>query len=155
MRTDNNPLTYVLTTAKLNATGHRWLAALTTYDFDIQYKPGRENGDADWLSRKAIDDDGWRNISPSGVKALCHPVRASQPPKSPSRLIDHLGLSSSAVPEVFACFTHLQLTSLERLSKGDLRKGQDLDSVISVAKNAVRVGSWPQQANIHPNLVVP
>ena len=28
VRTDNNPLTYVLTTAKLDATGHRWLAAL-------------------------------------------------------------------------------------------------------------------------------
>ena len=25
VRTDNNPLTYVLTTAKLDATGHRWL----------------------------------------------------------------------------------------------------------------------------------
>lgn len=47
MRTDNNPLTYVLTTAKLSATGHRWLAALSTYDFGIQYRPGRENIDAD------------------------------------------------------------------------------------------------------------
>ena len=28
--TDNNPLTYVLTTAKLDATGHRWVAALST-----------------------------------------------------------------------------------------------------------------------------
>uniref|UniRef100_A0A3B5QV78 ribonuclease H n=1 Tax=Xiphophorus maculatus TaxID=8083 RepID=A0A3B5QV78_XIPMA len=27
VRTDNNPLTYVLTTAKLSAAGHRWLAA--------------------------------------------------------------------------------------------------------------------------------
>ncbi len=38
--TDNNPLTYVLTTGKLNATGHRWLAALATYDFEIKYRPG-------------------------------------------------------------------------------------------------------------------
>ena len=29
VRTDNNPLTYILTTAKLDATGHRWLAALS------------------------------------------------------------------------------------------------------------------------------
>ena len=28
--TDNNPLTYILTTAKLNATGHRWVAELET-----------------------------------------------------------------------------------------------------------------------------
>ena len=35
--TDNNPLTYVLTTAKLDATGHRWLADLSLYDFSIKY----------------------------------------------------------------------------------------------------------------------
>lgn len=33
MRTDNNPLTCVLITARMNPTGHRWLAALATYDF--------------------------------------------------------------------------------------------------------------------------
>ena len=31
--TDNNPLTYVLTTAKLNATGLRWVADLAEFDF--------------------------------------------------------------------------------------------------------------------------
>ncbi len=64
VRTDNNPLTYVLTSAKLNATGHRWLAALSTYDFGIQYRPGRENVDADLLSRNAShQEEGW--IPPS------------------------------------------------------------------------------------------
>ena len=38
--TDNNPMTYVLTTAKLDATGHRWLAALAAFNFNIQYRPG-------------------------------------------------------------------------------------------------------------------
>ena len=33
VRTDNNPLTYVLTTAKLDATGHTWLAALSGFNF--------------------------------------------------------------------------------------------------------------------------
>ena len=50
--TDNNPLTYVLTTAKLDATGHRWLSSLVNYNFDIRYKPGRNNQDADGLSRR-------------------------------------------------------------------------------------------------------
>ena len=35
--TDNNPLTYVLTSAKLDATGHHWLAELSLYDFSIKY----------------------------------------------------------------------------------------------------------------------
>jgi hypothetical protein len=48
---DNNPLTYVLTTANLDATGHRWLAALGAFDFEIAYRPGKNNADADSLSR--------------------------------------------------------------------------------------------------------
>ena len=43
--TDNNPLIYVLTTAKLDATGHRWIASLANFDFDICYKPGNMNTD--------------------------------------------------------------------------------------------------------------
>ena len=31
--TDNNPLTYILTTAKLDATGQRWVANLANYNF--------------------------------------------------------------------------------------------------------------------------
>lgn len=46
VRTDNNPLTYVLTSAKLDATGHRWLAALSTYDFSLKYRSGVQNIDA-------------------------------------------------------------------------------------------------------------
>ena len=53
---DNNPLTYVLTTAKLDAVGHRWLAELSTYDFSIEYKMGKINIDADLLSRLPSKD---------------------------------------------------------------------------------------------------
>ena len=49
--TDNNPLTYVLTTAKLDATGQRWIASLASYDFKIYYRSGKLNVDADSLSR--------------------------------------------------------------------------------------------------------
>lgn len=49
---DNNPLTYVTKTAKLNATGHRWVAQLSDYRFTIKYRPGSSNGDADFLSRR-------------------------------------------------------------------------------------------------------
>ena len=55
--TDNNPLTYVLTSAKLNAVGLRWVAELADYDFEIKYRPGRVNTDADYLSRNAMPID--------------------------------------------------------------------------------------------------
>ena len=51
---DNNPLTYVLTSAKLDVTGPRLVAALTTYNFNLTYRNGINNADADALSRKTI-----------------------------------------------------------------------------------------------------
>ena len=41
--TDNNLLTYVLTSANLNASGLRWVAELSNYQFTIQYQ-GRRMG---------------------------------------------------------------------------------------------------------------
>uniref|UniRef100_A0A8C7CJY9 ribonuclease H n=1 Tax=Oncorhynchus kisutch TaxID=8019 RepID=A0A8C7CJY9_ONCKI len=52
---DNNPLCYILSTAKLNATTSRWVADLADFHFTIKYRPGRENGDADALSRMPLD----------------------------------------------------------------------------------------------------
>ena len=48
--TDNNTLTFVLTMAKLDVTGDRWVAALSNYTFSIIYKPGKDHKDADALS---------------------------------------------------------------------------------------------------------
>ena len=49
--TDNNPLTYVLSTAKLDATGHRQISGLATYNFHIHFKSRKSNVEADALSR--------------------------------------------------------------------------------------------------------
>ena len=54
--TDNNPLTYVLTSAKLNASGLRWVAQLADYKFSINYRAGKTHVDADYLSRHTIKD---------------------------------------------------------------------------------------------------
>ena len=72
--TDNNPLTYILTAAKMDATGHRWVAALSSYIFSISYRQGRNNTDADALSwikwPEAVD------ISSQSVHAVCEGVQA-------------------------------------------------------------------------------
>lgn len=81
--TDNNPLTYILTKAKLDATGHRWLSALSTYNFDIKYRPGKRNADADAMSRlpASIDRDTKEHlpahseeISLDSVHAVCRSI---------------------------------------------------------------------------------
>ncbi len=52
--TDNNPLTYVKTTAKLDATRQRWVAELADFNFTIHYKPGSTNQAAHTLSRMPL-----------------------------------------------------------------------------------------------------
>ena len=74
MYTDNNPLTYVLTTAKLDATGHRWVAALSNYTFSIIYKPGKGHKDADALSR--IKWPEAMELDTQTVHAVCKGVQA-------------------------------------------------------------------------------
>ena len=51
VHTDNNPLTYVLTTAKLDAIGQRWVTSLANYNFTTTYHSGKHNINADALSR--------------------------------------------------------------------------------------------------------
>ena len=51
VQTDNNPLKYVMSTAKLDATGQRWVSRLSAFNFDIHYRRGKSNANADALSR--------------------------------------------------------------------------------------------------------
>ena len=53
--TDNNPLTYVLSSAKLNATGLRWVGELADFNFNIKHRPGKCHIDADSFSRMPFD----------------------------------------------------------------------------------------------------
>ena len=50
MKTDNNPLTYILTTPNLDATQHHWVESWAGFTFSIKYKKGRDNAIADTLS---------------------------------------------------------------------------------------------------------
>ena len=50
MYTDNNPLTCILMSAKLDAVGQCWVAALANYNFQLHYKTGKSNVEADTLS---------------------------------------------------------------------------------------------------------
>jgi O-acetyl-ADP-ribose deacetylase (regulator of RNase III) len=54
--TDNNPMTYVLKSAKLDATSQRWCAELANYNFSLKYKTGITNKAADALSRQYDPD---------------------------------------------------------------------------------------------------
>ena len=50
--TDNNPVSYTNTSAKLGATEMRWVSQLAQLNFEIKYRPGRTNINADPVHKK-------------------------------------------------------------------------------------------------------
>ena len=49
--TDNNPLTYIFSSACLDAAGHRWVANLANYNFSLEYQRGKDNTVTDFLTQ--------------------------------------------------------------------------------------------------------
>ena len=77
--TDNNPLTYILSTAKLDACGQRWVADLANFNFTLHYKPGSTNTVADALSRivwpdilSQQDTEEYESMPANMVQTICH-----------------------------------------------------------------------------------
>ena len=76
VQTDNNPLTYIFSSANLDAAGQRWVAQLASYNFALEYQKGKDNMVADFLSH--LDDhlppgevqDYLNKIPYPGVKAV-------------------------------------------------------------------------------------
>ena len=54
VRTDNNPLTYMLTMPNLDVTGHWWVGMLASFQFELEYQKGADNGAADGLSQVPV-----------------------------------------------------------------------------------------------------
>ena len=92
--TDNNPLTYIQTTAKLNATGLRWISELANYHFSIRYRSGKNHLDANFLSRNAVDKfedmqkDADKTVDLDDVKVIFSVVSHK------GRLIEHCSIES-------------------------------------------------------------
>ena len=40
VKTDNIPLTYIMTTPNLDATGHQWDGTLAKFNFQLEYQKG-------------------------------------------------------------------------------------------------------------------
>ena len=68
--TDNNPLTYILTSAKLDAASQRWVASLANYNFKIFYRSGKQNVEADALSRIPWESEQLTEQEVDVVKAI-------------------------------------------------------------------------------------
>ena len=148
--TDNNPLTYVLSTAKLDATGHRWLAALSSYNFSLKYKTGKSNSDADGLSRKPHET---QELFTEAVKAICQAytvARGSCPYAenlvitSSPQLVESLDSQSDDSLE----FTPKNNISATDISSINWAKEQSEDSCIGKIFNFVKSGYYPTKEEL-------
>ena len=134
--TDNNPLTYVLTSAKLDACGQRWVAKLVNYNFIIKYRCGQSNVEADALSRilwpNILSDNEEVNIDLECMDT--HIVNAVLTgSKSKSSLIESISCSPEIIP------TALDLDSSPS-STLDWVKIQRADPNLSVIVNLIESG---------------
>ena len=68
-------MSYVLSNAKLDATGHHWLAELSLYDLKIYCKPGKSNTDVDEISRlRVISPDLCHVVDREAITAMCDAI---------------------------------------------------------------------------------
>ena len=133
--TDNNPLTYVLTTAKLDATGQRWIASLSGYNFSIKYISGKKNADADGLSRRKASQEE-RVGFPETLKAISHSLSVTDYcPLVESVAVSDIHSSTQVddIPE--------QLLQTYGLTSRDWRKAQLKDPCIGYILHQVETGS--------------
>lgn len=167
--TDNNPLTYILTSAKLDAASHRWLAALSNYNFKLHYRAGSQNRDADALSRRPhpfsadrhcqkdwdmvtqfihghVDEAGTAiELTPDTVATICHSclVRAANPELAAENcitLVESLSISVNAIPDLYAGEPHQGVPVVPFLSHEDLKERQRADSCIREVIHELETG---------------
>ncbi len=136
VRTDNNPLSH-LATAKLGATEQRWAAELAAFDFEIQYRAGKSNQNADALSRQNAIGQQIDSRDSLGVivPELLKRVVVTDPGKA---------TTSSAVQ------------ALPSRSASDIIALQEADSVIKEALKWWRQGQYPklQERRLLPKPVI-
>ena len=146
MHTNNNLLTYILMTAKLDAASHRWVASLANYNFTLHYQSGKANIDADALSRVC-----WLECMPdnlrTGVRVTAAAVRA----------IQEVALDQPACPiEAYSCNMHVvgavqDSQQVAQMTLNDWREAQEADPALATIMETLKVGAldqdWCKQTN--------
>ena len=137
IRTDNNHLTYVLSTAKLDATGHRWVAALSAYNFSITYRSGKLNSNADGLSRLPGNKQVLFN---EAIKAICQALVVTTKPSSAAE--------SVLITEDSEQLIEHDLPDTTGFSQVDWKVEQRSDATIARVINLLQAGHKPTKRQV-------
>ena len=142
--TDNNPLTYILTTAKLNATGQRWVAELADFRFNIRYLPGKRNTVADTLSRMPNDLQKYQRDCTEEVELdVIRAMQAAAQVQDPLVSVCVNALTSTPVPP--ADQEETVSSPVHQWTPEEIKKAQDDDPIISAVKQKKALGIFPSR----------
>ncbi|KAJ8280789.1 hypothetical protein GJAV_G00058990 [Gymnothorax javanicus] len=108
--TDNNPLSH-LQTVKLGAVEQRWVSELARFDYEIVYRPGRQNTAADALSRQYSE--------PFSEEGDHRPDFHPAPPAPQHIECDQQAVGSTTQSESMTSFPRYSAQSLARLQQAD------------------------------------
>ena len=130
VQTDNNPLTYILTTPGLDALGHCWVAALAGFNMKLDYLKGTNNKVADALSRirQKLDKDT--------VTELLNCARNANMPRAETDNINVIQETEQMDQEIIVRQTHLvkQHKKFCNLANSTWVAAQNRDEVILLVK---------------------
>ena len=121
VQTDNNPLAYVLMTPNLDVTGHRWVSALASFQFELEYQKGTDYGTADALSRVPISHS-WESIQSLLERVIVGATDWSEAKASEELLEEHEHLSQEA---------RVQVMKLEPMHIIDWGEAQEVDATLA------------------------
>ena len=81
VRTDNNPLTYIMMTPNLDATGHWWVGAPVQFNFELEYQKGCDNTVVDMLNQvmTQLDPDTVKSILDRVMLGSAHWAKVHDP----------------------------------------------------------------------------
>ena len=119
--TDNNPLIYMLMTPNLDATGHRWVGTLASFQFELEYQKGADNGAADALSQVPISHSR-ETIQSLLEGAIVGAANRGEAKASKELLEEHEHLSQEA---------RVQAAKLEPMHIVDLEVAQEADTALA------------------------
>ena len=127
VRTDNNLLTYILTTPNLDALGHRWVATLAGYNMKLEYLKGSDNKIADTLSRLPLE-----KLDEEAIAELLDYAQTSHKPQAEMANINVIEEGEHVDQEVIVRYTQIvkQHKQFRNLANLDWVEAQRRDPVI-------------------------
>ena len=136
--TDHNPLAYLHTTARLDAVGHRWMAALGAYNFSVKYKSGVSNVDADALSRQPLGKVDHKEISSDAVRACMRQCSF----EADTVMMDGPSVEDNGILNINCNSLQVELGDMSNAI--DWTKEQETDLDIKLVRSWVISGSRPK-----------